>query len=299
VPNSELPLIDRPLDVWSRRRWMAWSTVPIVLLVLLVTFVVLTGSRVGDHGEIERSAFIGLNHMLNFWPREVWTNLTLLGDAGVLIALLSPLLLFRPRAWIAMICAAPLAAAVSTLGKRLLEVPRPGAVIDPTQFTHIGHVLSASDSLPSGHSITVFTAVVAVLATLLPSPSNWRQWGMIFAGMLAATIVCLSRVAVGVHWPQDVVAGAAVGWLTGLVGAAGARHYQGWRWWRYRPMGRYLLVIGGVALGFLLLDRALIAPRGNPMLWLAGTCSLGVSFCLLMDVAGQKALTAAAMPKLE
>jgi membrane-associated phospholipid phosphatase len=270
-------------------------------MVLLTAVAVATHADVDRYGEIQRDWFIGLNHLLNVWPEAVWGNLTLLGDAAVLLALLSPLLLFRPQAWMAMIGAAPLASALSILGKRLLEVPRPGAVIDPGQFSFIGHALIAHDSLPSGHAITVFAGLIAVLATLTPRPSDWRQRGLVGAVLLIAIAICLSRIAIGLHWPLDLLGGAALGWLAGLFGAALVRRYQGWRRWRYRPAGRYVLATVGIALGIVLLDRALSAPRGNLVLWLAGLCSLSVSFCLLIDFAGdrQETLADAATPKLE
>ena len=41
---------------------------------------------------------------------------------------------------------------------------------------------------------------------------HWRALALILA-----LAVALSRIAVGAHWPSDVLAGAAVGWATGLL----------------------------------------------------------------------------------
>lgn len=61
-------------------------------------------------------------------------------------------------------------------------------------------------SFPSGHAIIFF-----VLATLM---FFWidRKWGWwFFAG---AILIVIARVATGVHYPVDVVAGAAIGFIT-------------------------------------------------------------------------------------
>jgi undecaprenyl-diphosphatase len=59
-----------------------------------------------------------------------------------------------------------------------------------------------SDSFPSSHATTAFAGAV-VLSFLLP-----RLWPLFVA---AATLVAFSRLYVGVHYPTDVVAGAAIG----------------------------------------------------------------------------------------
>lgn len=66
-------------------------------------------------------------------------------------------------------------------------------------------------SFPSGHATTA-GATAMVLALLFP-----RRARSILA---AATVVALSRVAVGAHYPSDVVAGFALGMAFTLLAAA-------------------------------------------------------------------------------
>jgi len=138
---------------------------------------------------------------------------------AVLMPALALLTLRKPQAWAAVVASVPTAALMSVLGKHWSAVARPAAVLDASSFTLIGEALRYN-SFPSGHSITVFAAAAAVLATLLPSPRTSRARLLLAAGVTVALMIALSRVAVGAHWLADVLAGGAGGWLAGLSGAA-------------------------------------------------------------------------------
>jgi undecaprenyl-diphosphatase len=59
-------------------------------------------------------------------------------------------------------------------------------------------------SFPSGHTVTIFT-----LAGILIF--SFRSLSARIGLILVATLVGISRIAVGVHWPADVLAGGALG----------------------------------------------------------------------------------------
>lgn len=65
-----------------------------------------------------------------------------------------------------------------------------------------------AQSFPSGHSSVAFALA---FTTLFADPASGR-WMMV-----GATLVALGRVYVGVHYPFDVAAGAAVGFVTAYV----------------------------------------------------------------------------------
>ena len=82
-------------------------------------------------------------------------------------------------------------------------------------------------SLPSGHAATAFAGAVA-LSYL------WRRAAPLF--FLLAAAIAYSRVYVGVHYPGDVLLGAAIGaavgaaWVYGLTSprrSEGARPRSG------------------------------------------------------------------------
>lgn len=193
-------------------------------------------------------AFLTLNRQLAFLPQSIWWGLTLLGDTSVLMLLLAPLLTWRPRAWAAIVASVPAGALFSVLVKNLASVPRPAAVL--ADFNLIGPALH-SNSFPSGHSITAFAAAAAVLAVTVPEPRRIVQWTILGAGVLVALMISMSRLAVGAHWPLDLVAGAAGGWLAGLSGVLLTRR-TGWWQWLFVGRGRRAagagLVVWGVAL---------------------------------------------------
>lgn len=85
--------------------------------------------------------------------------------------------------------------------KLLFARPRPA--LDWSAAT-----LPASFSFPSGHAMA--TATLATVLTVLAWRSRLR-WPVVLAAWGFALSVAASRVLLGVHFPSDVVAGAAVG----------------------------------------------------------------------------------------
>lgn len=71
-------------------------------------------------------------------------------------------------------------------------------------------MLPHSLAFPSGHSANSMTAFVAI--ALLACPPAWRRAALITA-LIATFVVGLTRIALGVHWPSDVVGGWALGLL--------------------------------------------------------------------------------------
>ncbi|MEV0169943.1 phosphatase PAP2 family protein [Streptomyces sp. NPDC050803] len=89
---------------------------------------------------------------------------------------------------------------INTLGKRSVRRPRP--LLDPVPLVRQLKRQPITTSFPSGHSAS---AAAFVTGVALESPA----WGAVVAPV--AWSVALSRVYTGVHFPSDVLAGAALG----------------------------------------------------------------------------------------
>jgi undecaprenyl-diphosphatase len=73
---------------------------------------------------------------------------------------------------------------------------------------------SPDPSFPSDHATAAFAIAFAVLAFS-------RRCGIVF--LVVATLIGLSRVALGMHYPSDVLAGLFVGWLASILVTRAAR----------------------------------------------------------------------------
>jgi membrane-associated phospholipid phosphatase len=69
-----------------------------------------------------------------------------------------------------------------------------------------------SYSMPSGHAISSFAFIAPIMHLLRQiAPGSWRPYPFVLAAF-----ICFSRIYLGVHYPTDVLAGAAVGAAIGL-----------------------------------------------------------------------------------
>ena len=170
-----------------------------------------------------------------------WPWFTILGDTAVAIALLTPLALRRPDlAWAIALGAIPATLMVHGF-KPFFEVPRPPAVLDATSFTVIGPA-HRSNAFPSGHTTTAFLA--AGLLCL-----HYRSRMVLLSALALAALAGLSRAVVGVHWPIDILVGAAGGWVCAVVGTRLAAR---WAWGRGPGVHAVLVAVGlGCAIALL------------------------------------------------
>lgn len=110
------------------------------------------------------------------------------------------------RAAVAAALSAGMALAIGSVISGLVDRARP-FVADPGQV-HLFVSHSSDPSFPSDHATASFAIAVAILL-------RKRGWGLV--ALAAATLLALGRVAVGVHYPSDVLAGATLGTVVALL----------------------------------------------------------------------------------
>lgn len=172
--------------------------------------------------------FLAFNQAAARLPDVFWSDVTVLGDTLVAFCVLLLFLRRRPELAMAVLLAALPATLLSHGIKDLADARRPFAVLGDAVHV-VGPYLKAG-AFPSGHTTTAFV-LATVLALGLRAPAH-------IAGVtLLALLAAISRIAVGAHWPADLLSGMLCGWASGLVGVWLARR------WRPEDKPRVLLSV--------------------------------------------------------
>jgi membrane-associated phospholipid phosphatase len=208
------------------------------------------------------AGFRTLQELTGLLPAWFWESATTLGDERMLLALLLPFCLRYPRVFWAIVVGSLIAGLICRGIKIGLPMQRPAGILDPEQITVIGARLTRH-SFPSGHTASAFAFAMVWVAQL-----GWRR-ALPITGL--AFMVGLSRVAVGAHWPMDVLSGALVGSLSGWAGLVICRHFR----WGLRTRVHWSLV-GIAVLGIATLP---FDGQGYPgsLLFRLAACGLGLS----------------------
>jgi undecaprenyl-diphosphatase len=150
------------------------------------------------------------------WLNWFFIGLSWIGSLGLVwiaIALVLTLLWRRPSIFFTVVVADVLADILAEAGKAIFHRHRP--------YEHQLGPPSSAYSFPSGHSATSF-ACATVLSAFAPR--------LRVPFFLLATLIALSRVYNGLHYPTDVLAGSALGVVVGLAVLRVSK-----RGWRLRP----------------------------------------------------------------
>lgn len=153
------------------------------------------------------AGFASVNYLGSLLPTSMWQIVTYWGDEHLLLSVVLLLMHRHPQGLHVVTLAVLNGLLLSITMKWSFAGSRPPAVLAAGTFQLIG-TAHQNSSFPSGHTQLIF----AVVTSILPNIKHcWLKITMISI----AVLVGMSRVAVGVHWPIDVLIGAA----TGLVAA--------------------------------------------------------------------------------
>ncbi|MEA1847581.1 phosphatase PAP2 family protein [Chryseobacterium sp. MHB01] len=225
--------------------------VPLALLILIVGFLYSKNAlSVKGYIQAQKECFYNLNSRLGQFPNLEY-NLTQFGDALIFSSFLALIFISAPKMWEALLSASLLSCLFSSSLKKIFAVPRPAGAFDNNSFVIVGKTLAGHNSIPSGHSITIFTSLTIVLFAFFPKKIMYKiLW--IFAILFVGFILILTRVGVGAHYPLDTIIGGIIGFVSGLVGIFICRKYKIWSWIgnkKYYPI--FILLFSGCCISLI------------------------------------------------
>ncbi|SOD20170.1 phosphatase PAP2 family protein [Pedobacter xixiisoli] len=202
---------------------------PIFLLISVVAFLYIKNAlNVNAYSTVQKELFISLNSKLSQFP-SIQYNLTQFGDALVFFSFLSIFIIYAPKIWEALIASSLISLLLCCLLKNIFHVPRPAATLDNDSFVIIGETLASNNSLPSGHSITIFTSLTVLMYAFMPKKFKYKFFWCLSIITLGLILVA-TRVGVGAHYPIDVIVGSIIGYILGLIGIFVSRKYSLLTW---------------------------------------------------------------------
>lgn len=236
----------------------AWEIGAVAVVLAIVATVFLEG------GSLNIETFVDVQRVTRAWPDTLWAIVTICGTGIVAFGLLAPTLAWQPRWFASALASAAIAGLYTNALKHWFALPRPAAVLDPLQVHVVGDALRGSNSFPSGHSVTAFTlAAVLVLASRRPFVT--LCWALPIALLIAT-----SRIAVGAHWPADLAAGAAGGWVSGALGVVIAARWRRWN----TPTGVRVMGLIAIGIGVSICLVRLGYPLAIPAQYVAGVIAI-------------------------
>ena len=212
---------------------LKWLFVGLGVCVLLMLFVLLAGEVMeGDTQAFDTKILRALRDPLDpakpigpAWMEGSLLDLTSIGGStvlGLVIAFVAGFLMLQTRYRTAMVV---LIASISgeimnAAMKYVFNRPRP---------TIVPHLRVAfSTSFPSGHAMESAIVYLTLAAILMrASETRLTKFYILSIAVLLTTLVGISRVYLGVHYPTDVIGGWIIGFMWASIIWLAARRFEG------------------------------------------------------------------------
>lgn len=161
--------------------------------------------------QFEASIILWIQENLRGFMDGFWVFVTHLGDDGILWIAIGLTLLFfkktRPIGFTMLISLLINFIIVNVTLKDLIARDRPFVVNKAIEVLRI-KLPSPHRSFPSGHTSGSFSAMFALY--------KWVPKKIGIPALILATLVALSRLYVGVHYPTDLIGGCLVGFMSSV-----------------------------------------------------------------------------------
>jgi undecaprenyl-diphosphatase len=167
------------------------------------------------------------NHHNSFWDSAMWFASGILSWFPLYALLIVIIILkFKKQSWLLILLIIPLIIAsdqfASGIIKPLVQRLRPSHEPGLDNLLHyVNQYRGGLYSFPSSHASNFF-AWVTYFTLTAAKKLHWLPY-LIFP---VALFVCYSRVYLGVHYPSDIVAGAALGAFLGWIVAKIYYYFQ-------------------------------------------------------------------------
>jgi len=211
----------RSLHHWRRRirgnfRSAGWTSAHCTLLLAgslgLFALAIATAVLRGESGGVDTVILMRLHERIPTWSLFWFRGITRTGSSMVLaplgtLATLALLWFRRRQEGILLAGALIISAATVFIMKTAVGRARPQLWQTPSSW---------GSSFPSGHTLVVSAVATGVALILGRYRPPWRNWAAL-AAVIWIALVGLSRLALGVHWPTDVLFAACSGSALVLV----------------------------------------------------------------------------------
>jgi membrane-associated phospholipid phosphatase len=222
------------------------------ILLSFIAFILFKQSALNTDSyiQVQKGWFYYLNNKLSAFPLTEY-NLTQCGDALIALSFLTIFVVKAPKLWESLISGCIISGILSKVLKTVFSVPRPAAILDHHTFVIIGKpLLGQTNSLPSGHSITVFTLLTVIMFSFIPKKAiNKVIWylSIIFIGIILAS----TRIGVGAHFPLDVLIGCIIGYISGISGIFINLKYPIWTWINNKKYHPIFILLFAIAMAII------------------------------------------------